>query len=227
MLARMKLRDAGPLSLAGRGQRRGRLLLAAAAGACLAAGWMPGPGCAAIRQLAETGPVTMRSLAAGRRLALRPVAAAKRTGEDGALRAVATDIPPRLWSQPLETLEGSVIVIERFFAPKPGRTPMEASSSNASVRWVVLAKGAVGLYEGGAMVEHEGSLFGGGATLFLRGATLRLGAQSAGFVDALGPSSASGAFAAPEDPQRAAALERLVQRAVAATRPVEQTPSHP
>jgi len=181
-----------------------------------------GAGCAALRQLEDPGPLTIRSLADGARLELRPTAAAAQRREDGALTAFATDIPPAAWSQPIGALEGSVVVVERFFAPTPGRTPMEASSSNGSVRWLVLARGAVGVYEGGAMVDSAGGLFRDAPTLRLRGATLRLGAASEGFVDALGPSEASGAFTANDDPHGAAALRALAERALAATRPLER-----
>ena len=105
-----------------------------------------------------------------------------------------------------DAVDGVVIHIAVLWRPKPGRTPLTDAAINASVRYVVLSGGEVGVYGGGGFVRPQGRLaddrFAGG----IRDGTLRLFEHSAGFNDVLGVAVLEGGFNAERDDRVARAI---------------------
>lgn len=96
-------------------------------------------------------------------------------------------------------LSGEILRLEMFIRPRPGQTPIEPTATTATVTYIVLVEGEVGVYVGaGFFIPSgliEGSRFGGE----LREATLRLEASTPGFEDRLGPSTMTASFVASEN----------------------------
>lgn len=114
---------------------------------------------------------------------------------------------------------GRVAHVRLLLAPDPGRTPIADTAVNCTIRYLVLAPGARGVYAGGGFMRPSGTL--GVSTLLGRidGGTLRIVAGSPRFNDRLRNASFAGQFRAEHDPaaaRRAIAafdqLERGVRR---------------
>ena len=52
---------------------------------------------------------------------------------------------------------GQIVHIHMFIRPSPGKTPIEPQASNCSIRHLILAPGATGLYGGGGFLLPSGS----------------------------------------------------------------------
>ncbi len=120
-----------------------------------------------------------------------------------------TDLPTRRLSDPsdsLADLSGSLVHIHLFLTPKAGRTPIDASACDATLREIVLARGTAGMYGGAGFVLPGTTLMGSSFSGSIRRANLRLLRAAPGFVDRLGDCTLSGRFSAPEDEPMARAL---------------------
>ncbi len=114
-------------------------------------------------------------------------------------------------------LTGCFIHIHFFLMPKAGKTPIESTASSVTIRYVVLARGAIGVYGGGGFLLPGGSpgdsTFGGS----LSDATMKLINSNAEFHDPLGPCTLSISFRAPLDEslarRMAASLEDFLLQA--------------
>lgn len=121
-------------------------------------------------------------------------------GDSGA-QVFLTDLPRDLLVRgaDLSNASGHLVHINMFLMPRPGRTPIDAQASNASVRWILIAQGEIGIYSGGGFVlpaSRPGkSTFRGN----VRGATLKLESQTPYFNDALGSTRLFASFRAPKD----------------------------
>jgi hypothetical protein len=113
---------------------------------------------------------------------------------------------------PLESLlagtvrDGQIVHIELLWLPLAGHTPMDSTATNASIHFVVISGGEVGVYGGaGFVMAHDAP---GHAVLDLDvyDATLGLLDGTDGFVDPLTPAQMTGSVAAVHDP---AATRRL------------------
>lgn len=123
-----------------------------------------------------------------------------------------TDIPlGRLMNagDDLSGVAGSVVHIHLFLVPKAGSTPIDKTACNATVRYFVLSRGAVGLYAGGGFVQPDerpgSSLLSGD----VRDVTARLVRAGPGFQDRLGIARLTGSFGAKQD---SAASEGIARR---------------
>jgi hypothetical protein len=103
---------------------------------------------------------------------------------------------------------GQMMHIHMFIRPSPGKTPIEPQSSNCTIRHLILAPGATGLYGGGGFLlptsSAKSGTFGGRITA----GTLRLQASSENFIDALGPTGLRASFKVKEDRELAATMAR-------------------
>lgn len=111
------------------------------------------------------------------------------------------------------TISGSIVHVHMFIKPYAGRTPIESTAANASMRWAVLAQGEIGVYTGAGFVFPGRSLLGSKISGTVSGATLRLTRATPGFHDPLGPSSLSMGFTAREDAELAEGLSRRLDAA--------------
>lgn len=124
-----------------------------------------------------------------------------------------------------EVANGQMLHVQLLWLPKAGSTPMEASATNASLRYVVIANGEVGIYSGAGFAMPEQSLESSKVTLTLRDASLQLQESTAGFADLLSPAQMTGSFTAIRDEQKTRQLNRaasqLVTNALGKTRLVK------
>lgn len=121
------------------------------------------------------------------------------------------------------TISGSIVHVHMFIRPYAGRTPIESTAANASMRWAVLAEGEIGVYTGAGFVFPGRSLLGSKISGTVRGATLRLTRATEGFHDPLGPSSLSMGFTATEDADTAEGLSRRLDAAARRATRVAET----
>lgn len=109
---------------------------------------------------------------------------------------------------------GSIVHVSLFLQPVAGKTPIDPTACSAVVRHLVLARGAAGLYGGGAFVSSDDP----GADRLkgtISGGTVRLTRAGEGFDDLLGPSVVEGSFTARFDPQACRALAQRLSDAAA------------
>ncbi len=118
--------------------------------------------------------------------------------------------------------DGQVLHVDLLWEPRPGRTPMDPSATNAVIRLVIVSRGEVGVYEGGGFVLPSRSPGESAVTLEIKDASLRLLESTAGFVDPLTPARMEGEFTAGRDDERAhrirLAASQLVTNALGRSR---------
>lgn len=94
---------------------------------------------------------------------------------------------------------GVVTCFEMFWWPKAGRTPLDPTSTNATIRQVIFADDAMGIYRGAGFLAPRSNRgedkFVGSITIDL----MSLDEQSGQFHDALGHSTMRGSFEARRD----------------------------
>lgn len=122
-----------------------------------------------------------------------------------------TDLPVDRILNPMDTLQdvsGSIVHIHLFLMPKAGRTPIDDSACNSTVRHMIIAQGAMGLYGGGGFLFPEDDADGRTFSATLEDASLRLVRKGPAFADRLnGPARAHGSFSAVRDDARTRALQ--------------------
>ncbi|MFT5423717.1 MAG: hypothetical protein ACI89L_001505 [Phycisphaerales bacterium] len=123
------------------------------------------------------------------------------------------------WTQ----ISGSIVHVHMFIKPYAGRTPIQSTAANASMRWAVLADGEIGVYTGAGFVFPGRTLLGSKISGSVRGATLRLTRATEGFHDPLGPSSLSMSFSAKKDADMAEGLSRRLDAAARRATKVAET----
>ena len=110
--------------------------------------------------------------------------------------------------------DGQVLHIELMFRPRPGYTPLDSTATNISIRYIIMSRGEVGIYEGGGFGYPIGSVEGGSMSLRIEGASLTLGDHTDGFIDLLSPAKLSGTFNGARDDTIAAAIREGVNQTV-------------
>ena len=117
---------------------------------------------------------------------------------------------------------GHVVRVDLLWMPKPGATPMDSSATNASIRYVIVVDGELGVYVGAGFALPEGDADGRSLEVHLRDASLELLESTDGFVDLLSPATLTGSFTATHNDQRtrqlSTALRRLENDALGASR---------
>ena len=117
---------------------------------------------------------------------------------------------------------GQLLHVQLLWLPKAGSTPMEASATNASIRYVVISGGEVGVYSGAGFAMLGDSLDSKRVSLSLQDATLQLQESTPGFRDVLSPAHMTGTFTARRDDNAARQLNhaasQLVTNALGRTR---------
>jgi len=145
-------------------------------------------------------------------LGLSPIAASFSIEEAGA-SIVLTDIDPaRLESD--EAVSGQVLHVGFLWNPLPGRTAIDPTSTNVSLRLLVLSAGEAGLYGGGGFASVSGSPEAGSMSLEVEGSDLRLIARTKGFVDRLTPAELLGEFSVDRNEAEARRMRRAATQRV-------------
>lgn len=139
-------------------------------------------------------------------------------GEQNSMDIYLTDLPERVWKQggDISDVSGQMVHIHMFMRPKAGATPIATTASTASVRWLVLSNGRVGVYGGGGFFVPSGDNGDADISGTLTDATLRLVHSTAGFADRLGPSLLSMNVDGVRDEATAAALARTLSSLIGA-----------
>jgi len=137
-----------------------------------------------------------------------------------------TDLPASVWEQggDVSDVSGNILHIHMFIAPKAGSTPIESTASSATVRWMVLAQGRIGIYGGGGFFTESGDVGDSGLGGTLSDASLRLVQASPGFADRLGPSVLSLSIDTKHDETVAAGIARAISSLAGGVREVGDDP---
>lgn len=98
-----------------------------------------------------------------------------------------------------EVTAGQIVHVELLWIPKPGTTPANPAATNASIRWIVISDGELGVYSGAGYATPGGKLGGRSAGLSVHHASLTLEWSTDGFRDLLTPAELRGGFSAPLD----------------------------
>jgi hypothetical protein len=110
---------------------------------------------------------------------------------------------------------GRFLHIEVLWRPRAGRTPVEPSSTNLSIRFVVVSNGEVGVYIGGGFAWIDGGKPADEAIgLDITGASVSLVDKTPGFVDLLSPAILVGELGAMKNAENARATRRAASQFV-------------
>lgn len=105
--------------------------------------------------------------------------------------------------------DGRIICVDMAWRPKAGSTPVDRTATNCTVRQVILAGNAAGVYDGAGFLapsDKAGKHSFGGS---ISGAVLRMTESSDGFHDLLGTAELNGSFSAERDD---AAVDQIAVR---------------
>lgn len=118
--------------------------------------------------------------------------------------------------------QGQILHVDLLWVPKPGATPIDADATNATIRYVIVSDGEVGIYGGAGFAMPRGRLGQRSLSISLRDASLQLLESTPNFVDRLGPAQMTGSFTAKLDDKKTRELHfaasQLVTNALGRTR---------
>lgn len=116
---------------------------------------------------------------------------------------------------------GSLVHIHLFLTPKPGRTPIEPTAANATVRYIVLAEGEIGVYDGAGFILPGKKIGKDSLSGSLMGAPAKLTRRTANFHDPLPATRLDLSFSARRNSPLADELRARVNALSSATDPVD------
>jgi hypothetical protein len=147
-------------------------------------------------------------------LPLRFVTAFYAPDRNGSTTVMLADAPlEKFLESPPE--QGQILHVELLWNPLPGRTPMDPSATNASLRLIVFVQGEVGIYSGaGFALPFSDPAAGKTLSLTLRDATLQLEESTAGFRDVLGATQMTGSLTAAKDEKKTRLLNQAASQLV-------------
>lgn len=125
-----------------------------------------------------------------------------------------------LSDHPLESLRqapprtGQILHAQVLWVPKPGTTPVAATATNVTLRWVVFSEGEVGVYGGAGFCWPSGRSGRDPIRIAIDGSTLSLIAATEGFVDLVSPAAITGTISAPYEPSEALQLRQIASQFV-------------
>ena len=177
-------------------------------------------GCASCGTAGEVGTVELTSLG-GTTRTLRPALGTGTYAQEAAQSSfILSDVD---FSQ-LESgtpVYGYVLHINLLWVPKAGRTAVDPTATNTSIRLVVIAGNELGVYGGGGFAWPDGELGEPEFTLELVGSNMSLIACTPGFQDLMSPASLTGTLTATLDDAATRRMRRSASQYVTnATRSV-------
>ena len=111
--------------------------------------------------------------------------------------------------------DGRFLHVEVLWRPRPGKTPIEPSATNLSIRFVVVSSGEVGVYVGGGFgFIRAGRAGDGEIEVDITGSSISLVDKTPGFVDLLSPAEMTGTLGAFENADNARATRRAASQFV-------------
>lgn len=124
------------------------------------------------------------------------------------------------WSQ----ISGTLVHVHLFLDPKPGNTPIEPTAANATVRYAIISRGQIGIYDGAGFMlpgQKPGKPTISGS---FTGAPLRLTRATDGFEDPLTPARLNLSFDAKLDDLASPELQARLDALSAVAKPVREQP---
>lgn len=109
---------------------------------------------------------------------------------------------------------GQILHVDVIWLPKAGMTPMDPSSTNAIIRYVVIANGEVGVYGGAGFALPNNDPGVSALTLTIRDASIQLLEATPGFADLLSPGQITGTLTATHNAQRTQQMRRAASQLV-------------
>ncbi len=169
-------------------------------------------GCATHASVKLTSPLT------GATLTPRLTTRAYSYADENTVDIYLSDLTPEELGVPFDAESpnrpvGQIVHIHMFIRPSPGKTPIEPQASNCSIRHLILAPGATGLYGGGGFLLPSSSASSGKFGGSISAGTLRLQAASRTFHDALGPTGVRASFKVKENRELALTMARRLEEA--------------
>lgn len=178
-----------------------------AAAALLLAGWClaAGAGCA------SGASTTLRSEADTGELRGSMTVLAYSPQDLNTADVFLSDLPPAALEPDgdLSGVSGQLTQLHVFMTPEAGNTPIDAGACSVVVRTIVVARGQLGVYGGGAFLNPNSAPGGSSYSGKISKGTCRLLTRTPGFVDKLGPSEFRASFRVPRND---AAVEKLQKR---------------
>jgi hypothetical protein len=163
-------------------------------------------------------------------LAPRAVTSIYRYGDRNTMDIIVSDLPYDALVRGLDAgrLSGNVTHIHLFFNPEPGRTPLDASASNTTIRHIVFVNDQLGVYGGGGLLRPSSVSGDSRVTASIRGASMRLLDATPGFIDRLGSADLVGSLSATRDDEATtAAVNRLAVLYLRVDEAIESTTGSP
>jgi hypothetical protein len=95
--------------------------------------------------------------------------------------------------------DGQIVHVDLLWQPLAGRTPMEDTAVNASIRYIIVVNHEVGVYGGAGFAVPHGKIGRRSLGVSIQQASLKLMESTPGFVDVLGTAELRGHFKARLD----------------------------
>jgi hypothetical protein len=152
-------------------------------------------GCGTVDQV---GTVEMTSLG-GTTRTLRPSLGVGTYAQESAQTSLILSDVDFATVEPGTPVYGYVLHVNLIWVPKAGRTAVDPTATNTSIRLVVLAGNELGVYGGGGFAWPDGELGDPEFSLELVGSNMSLIACTPGFQDLMSPASLTGTLTATLD----------------------------
>jgi hypothetical protein len=120
---------------------------------------------------------------------------------------------------PLEQLasgnfnDGQIIHFQVLWTPVAGKTPLASTSTNVTIRHIIISNGVVGTYGGGGYCWKSGNPKDG-ISLYLEEATMAIQNKTPGFDDLLSPATMVGRVSSVPNKQVAQQISNAVDRII-------------
>jgi len=111
-------------------------------------------------------------------------------------------------------LTGQILHIEVLWLPKPGRTPIDSTATNATIRQIVLVEGEIGIYGGAGFVWLHGGGGGSRSRMTVRDASIALLESTDGFIDRFTPANLRGTFTARRNETQTLRVRQAISQIV-------------
>lgn len=105
-----------------------------------------------------------------------------------------------------------ILLVRVFWVPKGGKTSLDPSSLNATMRYLVIGPDSMGQYEGAGFVRLEDKVGKAKMRIRIMDADLRLTEKTENFADTLERSRVRGGLTARRDEERALEMGMAAQR---------------
>ncbi len=120
---------------------------------------------------------------------------------------------------PLEQLtsgdikDGQIIHFQILWTPVAGKTPLASTSTNVTIKHIIISNGIIGVYGGGGYCWKHGNPKEG-ISLYIEEATLAIQEKTQGFDDLLTPATMVGSVSSVPNRQVAQQISNAIDRII-------------